>query len=59
MRGGKTEDEKDPRGAIVGPLVTTYAGSPEIKLTGSRAIAMTRNILDVKRPAELSGELGH
>lgn len=59
MRGGKTEDGKIPAAPSWGPLVTTYAGVLEIKPDWVARHRDDVHILDVRAPAELSGELGH
>lgn len=59
MRGGKTEDGRMPSISTWGPLVTTYAGVPEIRPDWVARHRADLHLLDVRSAAELTGELGH
>ncbi len=59
MRSGQPEDGKLPGVVLWGPVVTTYAGLPEI---APEWVARHRDeiqLLDVRTSQELEGELGH
>lgn len=59
MRSGQPEGGDAPRGADWAPVVTTYAGFPEI---GPDWVAQHRHdvhVVDVRSAAEFDGELGH
>jgi glyoxylase-like metal-dependent hydrolase (beta-lactamase superfamily II)/rhodanese-related sulfurtransferase len=59
MRAGEPEDGRPPLEPGWGPVVTTYAGIAEIApewVAGHRADV---SVLDVRSPAEYTGELGH
>jgi glyoxylase-like metal-dependent hydrolase (beta-lactamase superfamily II)/rhodanese-related sulfurtransferase len=59
MRAGEPEDGRLPTRPGWGPVVTTYAGVAEIApewVAGHRGEV---HVLDVRAPAEYSGELGH
>jgi sulfur dioxygenase len=59
LRGGRPEDGKTPVAPAWGPVVTTYAGLPEI---APEWVAIHRDevhVLDVRAPGEFEGELGH
>ena len=58
MRAGKPEDGQAPAACDWGPVVTTYAGIPELQ---PEWVALHRGdvqLLDVRNPDELTGELG-
>lgn len=59
MRAGQPEGGQAPLPPSWGPVVTTYAGLPEI---APEWVALHRNevhVLDVRSAAEFDGELGH
>jgi len=59
LRSGQPEDGRAPSSPSWGPVVTTYAGVPEI---GPEWVALHRGevrVLDVRSQAEFDGELGH
>ena len=59
LRGGQPEDGKAPPVPGWGPVVTTYAGIPEI---APEWVARHRDevrLVDVRSAAEFEGELGH
>ncbi len=59
MRAGAPEDGKIPAVATWAPLVTTYGGVREIKAEWVAAHRKSVQILDVRSPAEFTGQLGH
>jgi len=59
MRAGKPEDGKAPAEPDWGPVVTTYAGLPEIPPEWVASHRDAVHVLDVRSPAEFDGELGH
>lgn len=58
MRSGEPEDGELPKGPDWGPVVTTYAGIWEIAPDWVASRLGDVTLLDVRTPAELSGELG-
>ncbi len=59
LRCGQPEDGRSPFPADWGPVVTTYAGIPEV---AAEWVAQHRDaveVLDVRTAAEFDGELGH
>lgn len=59
LRAGQPEDGRPPPAPDWGPVVTTYAGVPEI---APEWVALHRgavHVLDVRDPGEFDGELGH
>ncbi len=59
MRSGRPEDGKAPSAPSWGPVVTTYAGQPEIAPEWVAHHRMEVHVLDVRSPDEFDGELGH
>lgn len=59
MRGGQPEDGKAPPAADWGPVVTTYAGIPEIAPEWVARHRSEVHVIDVRSAAEFEGELGH
>jgi len=59
MRAGKPEDGKAPTAPPWGPVVTTYAGLPEIAPEWVARHRQEVYVLDVRTAAEFDGELGH
>jgi sulfur dioxygenase len=59
LRAGEPEGGHSPAGPDWAPVVTTYAGLPEVapEWVASHRGAVT--VLDVRTPAEFEGELGH
>jgi glyoxylase-like metal-dependent hydrolase (beta-lactamase superfamily II)/rhodanese-related sulfurtransferase len=58
LRAGQPEDGRAPAAPSWGPVVTTYAGVPEIAPEWVASHRGEVQILDVRNPAELDGELG-
>jgi glyoxylase-like metal-dependent hydrolase (beta-lactamase superfamily II)/rhodanese-related sulfurtransferase len=58
LRAGEPEDGRPPPRPDWGPVVTTYAGVPEIAAEWVAAHRSDVNLLDVRSPVELEGELG-
>jgi sulfur dioxygenase len=59
MRAGRPEGDRAPKAPPWGPVITTYAGLPEI---APRWVARHRgdvHVLDVRTEIEFHGELGH
>ncbi len=59
MRGGKPEDERELAPPSWGPVVVTYAGLREIAPEWVAEHRRDVHVLDVRRRAEIDGELGH
>jgi sulfur dioxygenase len=59
LRGGRPEPGKTPLVPAWGPVVTTYAGLPEIPPEWVATHRDEVHVLDVRGPAEFDGELGH
>jgi glyoxylase-like metal-dependent hydrolase (beta-lactamase superfamily II)/rhodanese-related sulfurtransferase len=59
MRAGAPENGQQPRLAIWGPVVTTYAGLWEIAPEWVAQHLEEIDLVDVRSPAEFEGELGH
>ncbi len=59
MRSGQPEAGKAPAAPDWGPVVTTYAGFPEIEPEWVARHRDAIHVLDVRTPPELTGELGH
>jgi glyoxylase-like metal-dependent hydrolase (beta-lactamase superfamily II)/rhodanese-related sulfurtransferase len=59
MRAGQPEDGKAPRAPDWGPVVTTYAGLPEIAPEWVASHRRDVVVVDVRMPSEFEGELGH
>ncbi len=59
LRSGEPEDGQRPVAPDWAPIVTTYAGLPEISPEWLAAHRDRVNVLDVRSPAEFDGELGH
>lgn len=59
LRGGRPEDGDVPAAATWGPVVTTYAGLPEIAPEWVATHRADVHVLDVRTEAECDGELGH
>jgi sulfur dioxygenase len=59
MHAGRPEDGKAPRAPQWGPVVTTYAGVPEIAPDWVAHHRQEVHVLDVRSAAEFDGELGH
>jgi sulfur dioxygenase len=59
MRSGQPEDGKAPSAPLWGPVVTTYAGLPEIAPEWVARHRQDVHVLDVRTQAEFDGELGH
>jgi glyoxylase-like metal-dependent hydrolase (beta-lactamase superfamily II)/rhodanese-related sulfurtransferase len=59
MRAGQPEDGKAPLAPQWGPVVTTYAGLPEIAPEWVAQHREKVHVLDVRSAAEFEGELGH
>jgi len=59
LRAGEPEDGRPPPKPVWGPVVTTYAGLTEIAPEWVASHRDAVNVLDVRSPSELDGELGH
>ena len=59
LRAGQPEDGKAPTAPPWGPVVTTYAGVPEIAPEWVAHHRQDVHVLDVRTAAEFDGELGH
>jgi glyoxylase-like metal-dependent hydrolase (beta-lactamase superfamily II)/rhodanese-related sulfurtransferase len=59
LRAGEPEGVAGPTAPAWGPVVRTYAGLPEIAPEWVARHRGQVHVLDVRPPAELSGELGH
>lgn len=59
LRAGQPEDGAAPGAVAWGPVVTTYAGVPEIAAEWVARHRDAVHVLDVRAAAELEGELGH
>jgi glyoxylase-like metal-dependent hydrolase (beta-lactamase superfamily II)/rhodanese-related sulfurtransferase len=59
QRSGEPEDGQVPASPAWGPLVVTYGGTPEIAADWVASHRSEVHVLDVRSPAEFSGELGH
>ena len=59
LRAGEPEDGRAPARPDWGPVVTTYAGFPEIAPEWVARHRGEVHVLDVRTPAEFAGELGH
>ncbi len=59
MRSGQPEDGKVPGSPSWGPVITTYAGLPEITAEWVATHRSTVHLLDVRSESEFNGELGH
>jgi glyoxylase-like metal-dependent hydrolase (beta-lactamase superfamily II)/rhodanese-related sulfurtransferase len=59
LRAGQPADGKAPHEPAWGPVVTTYAGLPEIAPDWLAHHRQDVNVLDVRSAAEFDGELGH
>jgi sulfur dioxygenase len=59
LRAGKPEDGKAPAAPAWGPVITTYAGLPEIAAEWVASHRDEVHLLDVRSQAEFDGELGH
>lgn len=59
LRAGEPEDGQAPATPDWGPVVTTYAGVPEIDAEWVSQHRQAVHILDVRSPAEFDGDLGH
>lgn len=59
MRAGKPEKEDAPAAPPWGPVITTYAGIPEIAPEWVARHRREVHVLDVRSAAEFDGELGH
>ena len=59
MRAGEPEGGRVARAADWGPVVTTYAGLPEIAPEWVARHRQDVHLLDVRSGAEFDGELGH
>jgi sulfur dioxygenase len=59
LRSGEPEDGRVPPSPDWGPVITTYAGLPEIAPEWVASHRGAVNVLDVRSPAEFCGELGH
>jgi sulfur dioxygenase len=59
LRGGRPADGKAPPEPTWGPVVTTYAGLPEIAPEWVATHRDEVHVLDVRAPSEFEGELGH
>jgi sulfur dioxygenase len=57
LRSGQPEDGAAPREPAWGPVVTTYAGVPEIAPEWVASHRDTVQLLDVRNPTEWTGEL--
>jgi sulfur dioxygenase len=58
MRAGQPEGEHTPSRPDWGPVIVTYAGQTEISAEWVASHRSSVNILDVRNPNELVGELG-
>lgn len=58
LRAGQPADGKAPSAPSWGPVITTYAGLPEIAPEWVAHHRDQVHVLDVRTPAELDGELG-
>jgi glyoxylase-like metal-dependent hydrolase (beta-lactamase superfamily II)/rhodanese-related sulfurtransferase len=58
LRSGEPADGQPPREPDWAPVVTTYAGIPEIAAEWVATHRDNVNVLDVRAPAELTGQLG-
>jgi glyoxylase-like metal-dependent hydrolase (beta-lactamase superfamily II)/rhodanese-related sulfurtransferase len=58
LRSGEPEDGKAPQEPAWAPIVTTYAGIPELEPEWVATHRKDVNVLDVRAPAELTGQLG-
>ncbi len=59
LRGGEPEDGRVPNAVTWGPVITSYAGLPEIAAEWVATHRGEVEILDVRAADELEGELGH
>ena len=59
LRAGQPEDGNPPSAPSWGPVVTTYAGLPEIAPEWVAHHRREVHVLDVRSAAEFDGELGH
>jgi sulfur dioxygenase len=59
LRAGEPEDGHAPASPDWGPVVRTYAGLSEIAPEWVASHRSAVNVLDVRTPSELDGELGH
>jgi sulfur dioxygenase len=59
MRSGEPTEGVAPSSPDWGPVVITYAGVPQIEPEWVASHRSEVNVLDVRSPAELDGELGH
>ncbi|MFO0744970.1 MAG: MBL fold metallo-hydrolase [Myxococcota bacterium] len=59
LRAGEPLDGKAPTTPTWGPLVTTYAGIPEVAPEWVARERDALHVLDVRAAGELDGELGH
>jgi len=59
LRAGVPEGKEAPRAPSWGPVVTTFAGLPEIAPEWVAQHLQQVHIVDVRTPAEFDGELGH
>jgi sulfur dioxygenase len=58
LRSGRTETDLPPTAPAWGPVVTTYAGVPEIAPDWVAGHRGELHLLDVRSPSETQGELG-
>jgi sulfur dioxygenase len=59
MRSGRPEDDRAPAEPSWGPVVTTYAGQPEIAPEWVATHRFEVHLVDVRSADEFDGELGH
>ncbi len=59
LRCGKPEDGRLPQRPTWGPVVSTFAGTAEFEPDWVASHLPEVQLLDVRSPAELDGELGH
>ncbi len=59
MRSGRPEEGRAPAEPSWGPVITTYAGQPEIAPEWVASHRTEVHVLDVRSTAEFDGELGH
>ena len=59
MHSGKPKDEAPPTTASWGPVVTTFAGTPEVEPDWVAQHLDALHVLDVRSEGEFTGELGH
>ncbi len=59
LRAGRPTEEPEPQRVAWGPVVTTYAGLPEIAAEWVMLHRPDVHVLDVRTASEFTGELGH